>query len=148
MSPSTVLARLETAAIVAIGAFAGANLRFAVGDVAGSLGGTLAVNVLASLLLGFLVYETYYTPAISRKAKLLVTTGFLSSLSTYSAFVLETTTGGGSADNGLAFADPMLAIGYVGATYALGFAAVLVGRWFASLVGNGRDEAPTGGASA
>ncbi|ELZ10842.1 CrcB-like protein [Halovivax asiaticus JCM 14624] len=148
MSLSIVLARLETAAIVAIGAFAGATLRFAVGDVAGSLGGTLAVNVLASFLLGFLVYETYYTPAISRNAKVLVTTGFLSSLSTYSAFVLETATVGGATDNGLALADTAPAIGYVGATYALGFAAVLVGRWLAGTVRNAGGEESAGGASA
>ncbi|MFC3959576.1 fluoride efflux transporter FluC [Halovivax cerinus] len=148
MSSASVLGRLETAAIVAVGAFAGANLRFVAGDAVGSLGGTLAVNVLASLLLGFLVYEARYTGLVDRKSRLLFTTGFLSSLSTYSAFVLETATAGGSAGNGLALADPRVAIGYVGVTYVLGFAAVLVGRWFAGVVRNGREDAPAGGASA
>lgn len=133
-----VLGRLETGAIVAIGGFAGANLRYLVTEVAGSTGGTLAVNVLGSLVLGFLIYESRYTGLVDRKSRLLFTTGFLSSLTTYSAFALETA----------AAAGPALAIGYAGATYGLGFAAVLAGRWLAGIVRERDGAGDSGGASA
>lgn len=138
MTSRTVLGRLETGAIIAIGAFAGATLRYLVAGVAGSPAGTLAVNVLGSLVLGFLVYESRYAGLVDRTSRLLVTTGFLSSLTTYSAFALETATAAG----------PALAVGYAGATYGLGFAAVLGGRWLAGLVRGRSGAGDSGGASA
>lgn len=138
MTVASVLGRLETGAIVAVGGFAGANLRYLLADVAGSPAGTLAVNVLGSLALGVLVYEARYTGFVDRKSRLLFTTGFLSSLTTYSAFALETATAAG----------PAVAVGYAGATYGLGFAAVLGGRWLAGLVRGHRDAGGSGGASA
>lgn len=138
MTIGGVLRRLETGAIVGIGGFAGANLRYLVADVASTPIGTLAVNVLGSLVLGFLVYEATFTGFLDRKSRLLFTTGFLSSLTTYSAFALETAT----------LAGPAPAIGYAGATYGLGFAAVLIGRWLAGLVRGSRGGGRSRGASA
>lgn len=135
MTIEDVLPRIETGAIVGIGGFAGANLRYVVSDVAGSIWGTLAVNVLGSLVLGFLIYEARYTGVLDRKSRLLFTTGFLSSLSTYSTFAIETAT----------VASPVLAVGYAGVTYGLGFAAVLVGRWSAGAVRSGDAETDAGG---
>lgn len=137
MTIRNALERLETGAIIAIGGFAGANLRYLVADVAGSPAGTLAVNVLGSLVLGFLVYESRYTGFVDRESRLLFTTGFLSSLTTYSAFALETATAG-----------PAIAVGYAGATYGLGFAAVLGGRRLAGIVRGQSEAGDSGGASA
>ncbi|WP_290817880.1 CrcB family protein [Halovivax sp.] len=118
------LARFETLAIVGVGGFAGANLRFLAIDVGDPLAGILVANVLGSLLLGFLIYEARYTGIVDRTSRLLFTTGFLSSLTTYSGFAFWTATAGG----------PALGLGYVAANYGLGFGAVLAGRALADLV--------------
>lgn len=127
MSLDTHLGRLETLAIVGIGGFAGANLRLLAIDTGSQLPGILAANVLGSLVLGFLIYEAQYTGVVDRKSRLLFTTGFLSSLTTYSGFAFYTATAGG----------PALAVGYVAANYGLGFAGVLVGREFAVRIRGG-----------
>lgn len=110
--------RLGTVVIVALGGFAGANLRFLFGLVSPSpLVGTIAANVLGCLALGFVFYEGQYGGSISPPARTAIATGFLSSFTTYSTFILDAAT-----------ADPAIAVAYVGGSYALGFAAVLVGR--------------------
>ena len=124
MSLDDSLARFETLAIVGIGGFAGANLRFLAIDVGSPLAGILAANVLGSLLLGFLIYEARYTGIVDRKSRLLFTTGFLSSLTTYSGFAYWTAAAG----------DPVFGAGYVAANYGLGIGAVFVGRALADLV--------------
>ena len=121
------LAHLEAVLVVAIGGFAGANLRFLAIDVGSALAGILVANVLGSLLLGFLIYEARYTGVVDRKSRLLFTTGFLSSLTTYSGFAYWTAAAG----------DPVFGAGYVAANYGLGIAAVLVGRALADLVRGG-----------
>jgi CrcB protein len=57
---------------------------------------------------------------LSGRARLLVGSGFLSSFTTYSTFVVETVQSA-----------PLVALGYVTASYGLGFAGVLVGRTLA-----------------
>ena len=116
---------IESLVLVAIGGFAGANLRFAVGNVVAGPAGTLLVNVLGSFALGFLLYEARYSAVVSQRTHVVVGTGFLSSFTTYSTFALESI--------GLGLAGGA----YVGASYALGFGAVLVGRRFALLVDRG-----------
>lgn len=115
---TTTLRHVETVAIIAVGAFAGSNLRFLAIELASPMAGILVANVLGSLLLGFLVYEAQYMGVIDRRSRLLFTTGFLSSLTTYSGFVFQTATAG----------EPAVVVGYALGTYALGFTAVLVGR--------------------
>ncbi|ARS91798.1 fluoride efflux transporter FluC [Natrarchaeobaculum aegyptiacum] len=112
------LVRLETLALVGIGGFAGANLRFfAVGSLPDDLGILLA-NVVGSAILGFLVYEAQYADVLDRRARLAFTTGFLSSLTTYSGFAL-----------GIADAPTLwLALAILAGNYVLGFTGVLVGR--------------------
>lgn len=111
------LAAVGAPLLIATGAFVGANLRHALGAAVPGVAGTLAANVLGSAALGVLLYEARFGGRLSRESRLLLGTGLLSSFTTYSTFVVEAVTAG-----------PALALGYVVATYALGFAGVLVGR--------------------
>lgn len=52
--------------------------------------GTLIVNVLGCLLLGFLAQGALGNPALSRHLKLAIGTGFLGSFTTFSTFGVET----------------------------------------------------------
>ena len=127
MSDANSLARLETLALVAIGGFAGANLRFfALGHLPDVQAITL-VNVLGSFVLGFIVYEAEFSGIIDRSSRLLFTTGFLSSLTTYSGFAAQTALGG----------DPLAVLAIVAGNYGLAFAGVLVGRALARRVDSG-----------
>lgn len=111
------LVTIETVVLVAMGGFAGSNLRYLVGLFAPGLEGTLLVNALGSFALGFLVYEAIHVGVVSNETKMAATTGFLSSFTTYSTFAVET-----------AQQTPAWAIANVVGSYALGFAGVLVGR--------------------
>ncbi|MFC6953440.1 CrcB family protein [Halorubellus litoreus] len=117
MTDGHPLATVETYALVALGGFAGANARYVVDGAFGALPATLAVNVLGSALLGFLLYEEAYLGVFSGPMRTAVGTGFLSSLTTYSTFAVQTYQ-----------AAPLVAAGNVAANYALGVAGVLVGR--------------------
>jgi len=111
------LLTLETLFLVAVGGFAGANLRYALSVVIPGLGGTFAANVIGCLALGFLVYEAELVGLLAEETGLVAATGFLSSFTTYSTFAIE------------AVQSPTLVgAGYVVASYACGFAAVLAGR--------------------
>ena len=123
--PSQTIRRIETLVLVAIGGYAGSNLRFLVGDLVAGVGGTLLVNVLGSFALGFLLYEARFSAVVSQRTHVVVGTGFLSSFTTYSAFALESVTLG------------LTGLGYVVASYALGFGAVLVGRRLALVIDRG-----------
>jgi CrcB protein len=107
----------EAFALVAIGGFAGSNLRYLVGLLVPGMGGTLVVNVLGSALLGILLYAGLYAGTLSGESRTVLATGFLASFTTYSTFALEAAT-----------ADPVALIAYVVASYSLGFAGVLAGR--------------------
>lgn len=108
---------LTVVVLVAIGGFAGANLRHFLSLVVPGLGGTFTANVLGCLALGVLSYEAELVGALSEEVWYLAATGFLASLTTYSTFALETVQ-----------AAPMVGVANVAANYAVGFAAVLVGR--------------------
>lgn len=112
--------------LVGVGGFAGANLRYAVTLFAPGLPGTLAVNAAGSLALGFLVYEAVGTSVLAEESRTLLTTGFLSSLTTYSTFAVQTA--------GVA---PLLMVANVAANYLLGFVGVVVGRALAVRYGGG-----------
>jgi CrcB protein len=117
------LVRLETLALVAIGGFAGANLRYLFAGVLPGLGGTLAANALGSFALGFILYEAMYVGIVADETRFVVSTGFLSSFTTYSTFALQSVQ-----------ASPMLLVANIVANYALGFAGVLTGRSLATAV--------------
>ena len=121
------LRTLEAVVLVAIGGFAGSNLRYFVARVLPGAGGTLLVNVAGSFALGFLLYEALYSNIVTERARLVLTTGFLSSLTTYSTFALQT-----------ALLDsPIWMLANVLVTYALGFSGVLAGRVLARRVDGG-----------
>ncbi|AGB36099.1 fluoride efflux transporter FluC [Natronococcus occultus] len=131
------LVRLETLALIAIGGFAGSNLRFFTLGLLSDVLAVLVVNVVGSFLLGFVVYEAQYTGVVDRKARLVFTTGFLSSLTTYSTFAVQTAIA----------AEPWLLVGIVVANYGLGFTGVLVGRELARKIRDWRP-ATAGGETA
>ncbi|MEF8806689.1 fluoride efflux transporter FluC [Natronomonas sp.] len=111
--------RPRNATLVALGGFAGALCRHAVSVALSETfpWGTLAVNVVGAFLLGLVVYETAASGRIPDAARLLLSTGFLSSFTTYSTFAWETVA-----------LSPRLAALNVVANYALGFLAVLLAR--------------------
>jgi CrcB protein len=127
------LDRLVPLALVAVGGFAGANLRYAVGVLAPGLPGTLVANGLGSFLLGVVLYEAIYAGVLSRRTRTVLATGFLSSFTTYSTFAVQTVQ-----------SEPALLLANVAANYALGFAGVLAGRALARRIGGGpaSDGAP------
>lgn len=101
--------------LVALGGFVGATARYAVSLVLPPLVSTFAVNVLGCFALGWLLY-TYRLDGVSERFRILVATGFLSSFTTYSTFaheVFETS--------------PVVAVGYIVASYSVGFSAVYAG---------------------
>ena len=123
--------RLELAALVAIGGFAGANLRYLLALFVPGLGGTLLVNTVGSFLLGLLLYTAMRSGRFAVETRSVLSTGFLASFTTYSTFAVETA---GSA--------PLLLVGNVVANYGLGFAGVLLGRTLARGIDRGSTPAP------
>lgn len=124
MTDDHPLRTLEAIVLVAVGGFAGANLRYLLGLALPDLAGTLAANALGSFALGFVLYEAIHVGLLSDRTKLVVATGFLSSFTTYSTFAVQTVT----------LDSPLAMLANVGATYALGFAGVLAGRTAVSLL--------------
>ena len=112
------LRTLESVALVAIGGFAGAELRYLVSGLAPDLVGTLVVNTAGSFLLGLVLYGALLAGSVSAESRTVLATGFLASFTTYSTFALETALAPG----------PAVAAANVLAAYALGFAGVLAGR--------------------
>lgn len=119
--------RLSAIVLVGGGGFVGAALRYGVDAAVGGILGTLvpipletlAVNVLGSFALG-----AVSTLLRTRRVRLLVMTGMLSSFTTYSTFAVQTASLG-----------PLLGAVNVGTTYAFGFLAaatgLVVGRRYA-----------------
>ena len=81
--------------LIAVGAAFGANARYLIGLWAGSRYGadfpygTFIVNIIGSLLLGFLVTLGSGRLHISAEARLLLAVGFLGSFTTFSAYTVE-----------------------------------------------------------
>lgn len=113
------LSRAAPLVLIAVGGFAGAVLRHLVsaGLPAAFPWGTLVVNVGGTFLLSILLYEAHLANVVSAETRLVVGVGFCSSFTTYSTFALETTQ-----------LSPELAAANVGANYALGIGAVLLGQ--------------------
>lgn len=130
MSNRHLLVQLETVALIGIGGFAGSNLRYFVGGFVPSPFGTLIVNTIGSFVLGFVMYEAIYTDVLATQTRLVGTTGFLSSFTTYSTFALQTAL----------VAAPLWTIVNIIANYVLGFSGVLLGRECAQLVDGDRGE--------
>jgi CrcB protein len=123
------LGTLATLALVAVGGFAGANLRHLLAVVWPGLAGTLVANATGSLALGAVAAGARQTGAVSPRLYTLVTTGVLSSFTTYSTFVLQSAT-----------APPGLLLANVVGTYALGLAGAATGRKLAAVAGRTRPH--------
>jgi CrcB protein len=85
--------------------------------------GTLAVNVLGSFLLGYLVFHERLP--LSPALRVGIGTGFLGALTTFSTFELDLFLLHGERG-------PWAAAAYLGANVAIGFLALLAGRALAS----------------
>lgn len=114
---SRLVRALETIALVGIGGFAGSNLRYLIGQFWPALPATLAVNTGGSFLLGLVIYIALRTDRLSMETRLLVSTGFLSSVTTYSTFALLSVQ-----------SQPTWFLLNIVGTYGLGFTGVVVGR--------------------
>jgi CrcB protein len=121
MSRRHPLITIESLVLIAMGGALGANIRYFIGTVVPGLGGTFIANILGCYLLGFILYEARYTGLLAERSLLIFGTGFLSSLTTYSTFALETVQ-----------ASLLLGVINIAANYTIGFAAVLLGRATAS----------------
>ena len=120
MSGTHPLVRVETRLLIAVGGFAGSNLRYFIELIVPStLGATFLVNMLGSFALAVILYEASTIGALSDRSKFVFGTGFLSSFTTFSTFVFDAIS-----------VDPVVGLAYVLASYASGFAAVLLGRVF------------------
>jgi CrcB protein len=84
---------LQTILFIGIGGFIGANTRYFISSfLQNSVTqtfpiGTLGVNVLGSFLIGFLAL--YFQQIVSSEYRVLVITGFLGALTTFSTFSYE-----------------------------------------------------------
>ncbi|MEU4694422.1 CrcB family protein [Actinoplanes sp. NPDC023714] len=110
-----------TLLMVALGAAVGAPLRFAADRLIGSPRGTLTVNVIGSLILGFVL-----AAPLSPTLVALLGTGFCGALTTYSTFGWETLTMARRGERTAAF-------GYVAASVALGLGAAWLGSFLGDL---------------
>ncbi len=118
MDDTHPLEHLEAILIIGVGGFAGSNLRYFIELlVPTTLIATATVNVLGCLALGFFFYEDMYAGTISNPSRTVLATGFISSFTTYSTFVMDAL-----------IATPAVGVAYVAGSYLLGFVAVLFGR--------------------
>jgi len=117
ISDRQALVGMETVVLIAIGAFAGANGRYLFGLlIESSLLSTAVVNVAGSFVLGALTREAQSVGVLSQGSHRILGTGFLSSFTTYSTFVLDAIT-----------ATPAVGALYVLGSYGLGFAGAALG---------------------
>lgn len=122
-------------ALVAVGGGLGAAARWGVElGIPSTLGATFAANVAGCLLLGALVSAGRTGSLVSERGRLLFGTGFCSSFTTYSTFVLD-----------IVRTRPTLALAYLLASYAAGFLAVAVAVTAVERSGLGREVRPEGG---
>nr|WP_321431329.1 fluoride efflux transporter CrcB [uncultured Methanolobus sp.] len=73
-----------------MGGFLGAISRYLVAGYFAPAPGTLVVNVLGSILLGFLMYSSEYLGIVSPRTRMFFAIGFCGSLTTFSTFTVQT----------------------------------------------------------
>ncbi|MCI5710523.1 MAG: fluoride efflux transporter CrcB [Prevotella sp.] len=118
--------------LVSMGSFFGGGMRFLVSKVVQQCAwaafpfGTLAVNVLGCLFIGFLSGLSWSGSVMSPSAKLLLTTGFCGGFTTFSTFMNE----GSSLMKDEQYVYMTV---YLFGSLALGLVAVLAGHQLAKL---------------
>ncbi len=122
---------MQTAVLIGIGAFVGANLRYLMSTWIGSQFGqnfpygTLLINVSGSFLLAvFIAWAARHT-ALAPQLRLLIAVGFCGGYTTYSSFTNETIAL-------IQREEWMMAGFYIIATNLLCLLAVLPGLWLGS----------------
>lgn len=125
---------MERFLLVGIGGFVGAVLRYGAGGAIQQLSrnflfpiGTLAVNVLGCLVIGFLSQLVEEHGAFTTETRTLIFAGILGGFTTFSTFGNETMILLRDSQN-------LLALGNVTAHLVLGIGAVWLGRTLAYLV--------------
>ncbi|MDZ7746471.1 MAG: CrcB family protein [Halobacteriales archaeon] len=112
-----------TPLFVAVGGALGASCRYLVGQrIEHALADTLVVNVVGSLLLGFVLAAPLGTSAVA-----LAGTGFCGAFTTFSSFAFETVR---LAEDGFVRA----AVGNAVGTFALAAVGVVIGGWSGSVL--------------
>lgn len=119
--------------IVSIGSFFGGGMRFLVSKMVQSCTvfafpfGTMTVNVLGCLIIGFLSALTWTGTVMSPSTKLLLTTGFCGGFTTFSTFMNETS-------SLMKEGEYLYVFLYLFGSILLGFLAVLAGQQLAKIV--------------
>ncbi len=104
--------------LVGLGGLLGANLRYALGVVAGdALVVTLLVNAVGSFGLGLLFFASRAEIALPERVRYFLATGCLASFTTYSTFIAD-----------IALTSPVPGLVYIGGSYAAGIVGVVLGR--------------------
>tara|TARA_A100001037_G_scaffold306756_1_gene355049 strand:- start:18604 stop:19011 length:408 start_codon:yes stop_codon:yes gene_type:complete len=101
---------------LAFGGFIGAITRYAFTLLFPNLISTILVNVIGSIFIGMVFYNTAFTKQSNPLLHHFLIVGFLASFTTYSTFALDT------------FISPEFAMLNVLLTYVLGFTGVLLGK--------------------
>lgn len=127
---------MEKLLLVGLGGFLGAIFRYLIGGwvqtASGSTGfpyGTLAVNLIGCLLMGFLIQATEVSEWIGAQTRLFAMVGALGAFTTFSTF-------GGETFMLLREGKTLLALMSIGAQLLFGLAGVWAGYRFGALIGN------------
>ena len=119
--------------LIGCGGFLGAIARYSLSqwldgrDASGFPLGTLVVNVLGCILLGYLMVHVERRPGLGPDLQLFLKVGLLGAFTTFSTFGVETIDLLGQGARGVAFAS-------VAANVLLGLGAVLAGRALGQMI--------------
>lgn len=104
-------------ALIALGGFIGAVLRYLLDEQVPSLIGTLAVNFFGCVLMGIFMYESIYLGTFGRHTRIFFTTGLIGAFTTFSALSVQSFQAG-----------PVIGMANLLANIILGLAGILAGR--------------------
>ena len=119
--------------VVGCGGFIGAALRYLIslwatkGIGPGFPFGTLIVNILGAIIIGFVTEMSLRTNVVSPTAKTFITTGMMGGLTTFSTFSLETMTIFSHGNIGLGSLNIILNLG-------LSLVGVVIGQFIAKVL--------------
>ncbi len=109
---------LRIYALIALGGFLGAVLRFLIDEQIPSLPGTLGVNFLGCIAMGMFMYESIYIGKFSRETRIFFGVGLISAFTTFSTLAVQS------------FASsPAVAVLNIAANLVLGLFGIFVGRY-------------------